>query len=505
MSGSALVDKKNKKDSTGDEDSKRTTFHETKKKRSRSIHDGLLNVSNVIRGAYLKELGIYQLMGLSTTTDAEKVYAALQEQREIGDDESSEQRLSSERKDIEVEVLEKKQTKTGAYLTLMKAFVGIGILAVPGAVAEAGYILGSLFLVLIAWVSYYCSLLLLNCKDIVLERRRAALAEGKLESSQAKDLPAIVTFQDLGFLVGGQSGKLAVEISLVISQMSFVCAYYLFIGQMISLAIDKSGFVNSKMFWTILSCIASIPLVYIKSVKNLVFPAIFADIIIVFGILTVIVYDFLEIDTVHENVEAFRFGGLPLFFGIAVFAFEGIGMVLPVAQSMENQKEFPSVLRHSFIHLLVALIIIGALSYSAYGGHTKNPILLSLPRTPFVTSIMLLYCFALYCTVPIQMFPATNILEKYSYFNTIFRGNIYVHRFVVVLVVGLIASVIPNFGLFLNVIGAVTGTMIAFILPTYLYMKITNNFKQLLPMSALIFGAVGGFIAFVMSLVEFSA
>ncbi|GAB5361410.1 hypothetical protein AAMO2058_000710900 [Amorphochlora amoebiformis] len=294
--------------------------------------DQLMDVSSIIRGAYLKELGIYQFIGVGTTSPVQKVYGILKEHK----------RLES-KKDLEVDDAKDdnnhKTTRTGAYLTLMKAFVGIGILAIPGAYAQAGYILSTIFMILIAVVSYYCSILLISCKDTLLEEENMASPGGEPATTK------MITFQEVGYRIMGNRGKSLVEAGIVTVQVSFVCAYFLFIGEQVSNVVNKQGFFNSKIFFTLLSTVLSVPLVWIKSLKLLLPAALFSDVIILFGLSVIFAYDFIQIDKVHESVEAFRWSGLPLFFGIAVFAFEGINMVLPVEQSMKNPKQFPAVLR----------------------------------------------------------------------------------------------------------------------------------------------------------------
>lgn len=52
------------------------------------------------------------------------------------------------------------------------SFVGAGILTLPHAFAKSGLLLGGGFLIFLALLTYYCILLLLDCKKI-LEHRGA--------------------------------------------------------------------------------------------------------------------------------------------------------------------------------------------------------------------------------------------------------------------------------------------------------------------------------------------
>lgn len=241
---------------------------------------------------------------------------------------------------------------------------------------------------------------------------------------------------------------------------------------------------------------------YLRSIAVLVIPAVIADVIIVIGISMVLVYDVIQIDTVSETIKGADPGGFPLFFGIAVFAFEGINMALPVEQSMTNPEEFKDVLQSVFIHLTVLLVLVGALSYSAYGNDTEDIIFLNLPQNWAVKTVQIFYAIALFFSIPVQMFPAIAILESFPYFGSVFRENIYIHRFLVMLVVGLIASVVPNFGLFVNLCGALGGATLAFCLPSVFYMRRSGTSWK--PTFAIGFGIIGGITAMVVTIIQFA-
>jgi len=409
-------------------------------------------------------------------------------------------------------------------------------------------------LVLISVVSYYCSILLIHTKDYLIEQGAikssgpsmsggpaqgishhvgVGAGVGPLDASVSRmsesnagtnditpsstyaatdiskagksgSLSHSVTFQELGLKVFGQRGKWAIEAGICVSQVSFVCAYFLFIGDNVAAVVNKDGIFGSGTFYTLIATVAAVPLVYLKSIKKLVPAAILADVIIIFGLGVIFAYDFITIDRVHETVSAFTPSGLPLFFGIAVFAFEGINIILPVEQSMEDPKKFSGVLRQSYVHLTVVMILLGALSYSAFGESTQTPILFSLPDNDLVKSVQIMYSIALFFSVPLQMVPAFNIMESYPFYKNVFGGNMYVFRLLVIVAAGGIASVIPNFGLFLNLIGAVAGTATAFILPSMLYMTALDKWHAWRPLFCLIFGSVGGLIAFIVSCIEFA-
>lgn len=494
------------------------------------------SVSTAIKGAYLYNLGVYQLMGAAAMDEdsQQDLYRTLSNRysRPLAGFAETPAPESSAASTVP-EKPERTSTQ-GAYLTLMKSFVGLGILAIPGAYAKAGYILATGSIVLIAVVSYYCAYLLVMTKNMLVQARasrrassvsrrasnasmggaRAEVGAAEVASSglDSVDLGSRGTtrgrmsFPEVGEAILGARGRLVVELSIAISQACFVCAYFLFIGENVAAVANLSGLFQETWPWVMVATVGITPLLYIRQIKYLVLPAIFADIIIVFGLGVIFYYDAERMNRVHESVRAFNFGGLPLFFGIAVFAFEGINTVLPVEQSMEEPERFPGVLRRVILHLTVIMVLVGALSYSAFGSSTADSILFSLPANTLVKCVQVLYSAALFFSVPIQMYPAYQILESYSCFKSVFGSNHYLFRFVVIVAVGGVACAVPKFGLFLNIVGAVGGSLTAFILPSIFYMLQTNSFtfaSGWRPGSAIVFGVVGGSIAFTFSVIAF--
>lgn len=65
------------------------------------------------------------------------------------------------------------------------------------------------------------------------------------------------------------------------------------------------------------------------------------------------------------------FGGLSVFFydiGVAVYAFEGIGMVLPLETKVKDKQRFGRVLGLGMSSISVLFDLFGGLRYLAFGG-----------------------------------------------------------------------------------------------------------------------------------------
>ena len=73
---------------------------------------------------------------------------------------------------------------------------------------------------------------------------------------------------------------------------------------------------------------------------------------------------------------------LPLFFGTAVYAFEGIGVVLPIENQMKDKNELrgpAGVLNTSMVTVTCLYIAVAFFGYLKYGENVLGSITLNLP------------------------------------------------------------------------------------------------------------------------------
>ena len=81
---------------------------------------------------------------------------------------------------------------------------------------------------------------------------------------------------------------------------------------------------------------------------------------------TIIVYSAESIQNkpeLHQDLNVLSPGYIPLFFGIAVFNFEGNGLVLNLHSSMKYPDKFEKVLRRSLIAYIALLVGFASFAY----------------------------------------------------------------------------------------------------------------------------------------------
>lgn len=73
---------------------------------------------------------------------------------------------------------------------------------------------------------------------------------------------------------------------------------------------------------------------------------------------------------------------LPLFFGTAIYLFEGIGLVLPLKTAMRKPQNFSKplgVLNVGMVFLVAMFVAMGVIGYWKYGDEVESSLTLNLP------------------------------------------------------------------------------------------------------------------------------
>lgn len=77
------------------------------------------------------------------------------------------------------------------------------------------------------------------------------------------------------------------------------------------------------------------------------------------------------------------FSQLPLFLSTVIFSMEGIGVVMPVENSMQKPQHFlgcPGVLNTAMITIVLLYAVIGFTGYVRYGDLVRGSITMNLPK-----------------------------------------------------------------------------------------------------------------------------
>ncbi|CAN6249751.1 unnamed protein product [Urochloa humidicola] len=351
------------------------------------------------------------------------------------------------------------QPKTFANVFI--AVVGSGVLGLPYTFSRTGWAAGTLLLLAVAALTFHCMMLL------VATRRRIA-----------DDHPKIASFGDLGHAVYGAAGRHAVDAMLVLSQASFCVGYLIFISNTMAhlypIGSDSpsSPLLAAKalFIWAMLPF--QLGLNSIKTLTLLAPLSIFADVVDL-GAMGVVLGQDTSIWLANKP-PVFAFAGpseILYGLGVAVYAFEGIGMVLPLEAEAADKRRFGTTLALSMAFIAAMYGLFGAMGYLAFGAATRDIITTNLGTGWLSVLVQIGLCINLFFTMPVMMNPVYEVAER------LLCGKRYAWwlRWILVVVVGLLAMLVPNFADFLSLVGSSVCVVLGFVLPAAFHLKVFGS------------------------------
>ncbi|KAL4967581.1 putative amino acid transporter [Aspergillus stella-maris] len=348
------------------------------------------------------------------------------------------------------------------FFTLLKAFIGTGIIFLPKAFRNGGILFSSVTLVTVALISTLCFHLLLQC------RRQYGGGYG-----------------DLGERIAGSRLRSLILSSVAISQIGFVCACIIFTAENMRaffLAVMPETIQSLSTFRLIVvQLIVLIPLAMIRNISKLGPIALLADAFILFGLGYIYCYDIASLASrgLGPNVELFNSNTFTLTIGSCIFTFEGIGLILPIQSSMKKPQYFDGLLYTVMFIITILFTGVGALSYATFGSNTQTEIISNLPQNSrLVNTVQFLYSIAILVGTPIQLFPPVRIVEGRLFGPASgkrdpgikWKKNVF--RTGAVLVCGLISVLgAGDLDKFVSLIGSFACVPLVYIYPAYLHYK----------------------------------
>ncbi|GAA5953231.1 hypothetical protein JCM3765_007448 [Sporobolomyces pararoseus] len=281
-----------------------------------------------------------------------------------------------------------------AVMMLLKSFVGTGVLFLGKAFFNGGLLFSTVVLCFIAMISLYSFLLLVKTRLVV---------HG--------------SFGDIGGILYGKHMRWAILFSIVLSQIGFVAAYTIFVSQNLQaffMAVSNCRTYISIPYLIMAQLVVFLPLAMIRNIQKLSGTALVADAFILFGLVYIFSNEIgVLVDHGIADVKLFNSKDFPLLIGTAVFAFEGIGLVIPITESMKDPHKFPKVLSGVMVGIMVLFSSAGILSYLTYGKDIQTVVFVNLPQDDkFVNAAQFLYSLAILLSTPLQLFPAVRIMEN---------------------------------------------------------------------------------------------
>jgi hypothetical protein len=153
-------------------------------------------------------------------------------------------------------------------------------------------------------------------------------------------------------------------------------------------------------------------------------------------------------------------------------------------------------------------IVIGVLSYLAYGKNIQSMILYNLPDNYLGLSVKISYMISVAGAYVLALMPVFSVIENYNCFKNCHwcknESKPYFARLVTVLLIWACGLPVPNIGTMISFGGSISGTIITIIIPVFLYNEAFKNSpkkagKRRFNQAYLIFGVILGCFGLILS------
>lgn len=319
-----------------------------------------------------------------------------------------------------------KTSTVQSFMHIIKGNLGTGILAFPAAFRHVGLLFG---LILVPIIGAIC----IHCIHILVSTQNYLCNKFNYESLDYDQVAA------LGLACGPKFARrlakyahIVVTAFLIFTQVGFCCVYIMFVVENLQTACLNLFQVQYSIVTYLLLVFPIIGLTSCSSnLKYLARISTLANILQLTG-LALIFYDLLQFHTygnsyqdqtsssanatsiqVHQFISKDIVNGLPLFFATAVYAFEGIGLVLPLLKEMqypEHLSGINGVLNTSMSIIAILYMGMGFFGYAKYGQFVQGSITLNLPQTTLNEMVRIIFAVAIGLSYSLQFYVPWTII-----------------------------------------------------------------------------------------------
>ncbi|KAI1304148.1 Proton-coupled amino acid transporter 1 [Halotydeus destructor] len=353
---------------------------------------------------------------------------------------------------------------------LLKGNIGTGILAMPSAFANAGLWVGAIGIPIMGLIATHCMHMLVKCQAKLAQRFNCGFLDYEQVAEKAlRSRPAFHRWSKVG--------RLTVSTFLMITQLGFCCVYSRFVAENLKMFI--SGLTGNDDYSVLMFMLMELPLMILlnqlRSLKHLAYASTCANILQMSGMVIIFYSLVQDLPDTRTRPASASFTRLPLYFGTAIYAFEGISLVLPLRKEMKEPAAFGGKVGV----LNTAMVIVGCLycgmgffGYLKYGADVQGSITLNLPQNAANEVCRLMFALSIFLSYSLQMYIPINIVwpvivRKFSLEEGSSRTEVYnvLYRTIFVTATFAVAAAIPRLDLIISLVGALSGSCLALIFP----------------------------------------
>ncbi|XP_067628678.1 proton-coupled amino acid transporter-like protein CG1139 isoform X2 [Eurosta solidaginis] len=299
-------------------------------------------------------------------------------------------------------------TDFGAFLNLIKAILGTGVLASPMAFRNAGYLPAIIGTIIIGGLIIYSKMILLSGMYELEKRKRVplmtyseamvtAVTEGPNSLRCLKNL--------LSYVVSGM---------LIINHFGACCVYVVFIANCMKDFGDYYWTVIDNRYYMLMEIVPLCLIFYITNLNALVPYVFVANLSLILGFAILFYYIMTDMQPFSEMITFQDVYYYPFFFGATMFAFDAPGLVVAIEANMKNPAHFRNICGvyvQAMIIIITFQIAFAFFGYWSYGEQVASTILQNLPSNAVLSALArIIFAISLYISHPLQGYVPVDVL-----------------------------------------------------------------------------------------------
>ncbi|XP_016980012.1 proton-coupled amino acid transporter 1 [Drosophila rhopaloa] len=351
---------------------------------------------------------------------------------------------------------------------LFKGNIGPGLFAMGDAFKNGGLLVAPLLTIVIAVVSIHCQHVLVTCSKKMRDLKGETVCADYAQTVEQ-------CFETGPSKLRGWSrtmGRL-VDIFICVTQLGFCCIYFVFISTNLKQVLQAYDIDMNVHLVMLLAFVPVLLSSLITNLKWLTPVSMFANVCMILGLAITLYYALKDgLPEVEERALWTNGSQLALFFGTAIFAFEGIALVMPLKNAMRKPHQFErplGVLNVGMFLVSVMFMFAGSVGYMKWGEQVGGSLTLNLGDTILAQAVKLMVSAGVLLGYPLQFFVAIQIMWPSAKQMCGIQGRSLIgelgFRTCMVLVTLAIAEMVPALGLFISLIGALCSTALALVFP----------------------------------------
>lgn len=285
-------------------------------------------------------------------------------------------------------------TNFDTFIHLLKGNIGTGILAMPMAFKYAGLYVGLAGIMVMGFICTHCMHILVKCSHELCCQLKIPSMNFPEVSYYALSTGPFV-WRKYAILL-----RRTINLFLCITQLGSCSVYFIFVSINLKEVVDHYFVTTDTRIYLFLLFIPMILLNFLKNLKYLAPISLVASILtatgifkqiffISFGIIFILfqglaitfVYILQDLPNTSAVPKFSSWKSLPIYFGSAIYAFEGIGVLLPLENNMKTPQDFSGltgVLNTGMVIVTCLYAAVGFFGYLKYNECVNDSITTNL-------------------------------------------------------------------------------------------------------------------------------